>query len=218
MGVGKERKTKRSMATGGLLFKLPLSLPPVVTKAYHYPKFRVDLDLNKNGVECSVLHDGKVVRINVHCGATFATKLDAAREVKSRLIGIVGEAAVIAAEQLVAARAVAVHPPSSAAASSSSAAPQFAVLGETQRLKSVLRAAELRAASAEKVSREADRIVSESEAACMLAYASVEEAKAALARHGKRQRVEEEAQQGQVMQVYSLIHSLPHSCTPLNAT
>lgn len=167
-----------------------------------------------------MLHDGKVVRINVHCGATFATKLDAAREVKSRLIGIVGEAAVIAAEQLVAARAVAVHPPSSAAASSSSAAPQsaFAVLGETQRLKSVLRAAELRAASAEKVSREADRIVSESEAACMLAYASVEEAKAALARHGKRQRVEEEAQQGQVMQVYSLIHSLPHSCTPLNAT
>ena len=126
---------------------------------------------------------------------------------------------MIAAEQLEATRAVAVHLPPSAAASSSSAAPHsaFAVLGETQRLKNVLRAAELRATSAEKVAtvaaREADRLIKESEAACVVAYAAVEEAKAALAMvmHGKRQRVEEEVQQGQEQVYHPSFLGPPHS-------
>jgi len=180
-----------------------------------YPaKGRVDAKLNNNGVRCDVLRvAGEFVErttINVHCGEAFATQLDAAREVRRRVVGMVGEAAYLAAEQL------ARPPPSSAAAASTSAAAPsaFAVLGEAQRLKSELRAAEQRAASAERsataVVREADRLVKESKAACTIAYTSVEEAKAALAialaMHGKKQRVEEEPQQGheQVYQPSSL--------------
>ena len=137
---------------------------------------------------------GEREKIRVACAADKPTQADAARAAKRRVTEILGEAAVEAAERLVAERR--------AAAGSSSAGVERtvnAVLGATQRLKAVLRAAERRAETAEtaaaraaaEAAETAAAILREPEAARRQAWLEVEAAQAALDTHTKRQRVDQ---------------------------
>jgi hypothetical protein len=130
----------------------------------------------------------------VACASDKPTKLDAARVARAHVVEVLGAAAVERAEQIVREQRAA------ARAASSSSVPRNvnAVLGETQRLAAVLRAAESRAEKAEtaaehaaaEAAEAAAAILREPEAVRKQAWQEVEAACAAADAHAKRQRVE----------------------------
>ena len=115
--------------------------------------------------------------------ATKPTKLDAAHDAKRKLAAIVGDDVIATAERLVAENLIANGAATSecGAATSSTAPSAFEVLGQTQRLQSELRAAELRLSSELQLVRTAERSHD-------AARQQVLEAREALERHTKRQR------------------------------
>ena len=130
-------------------------------------------------------------KIRVACAADKPTQADAARAAKRRVAAILGEAAVETAERLVTERRAAAGP-------SGVERTVNAVLGETQRLQALLRAAQTRATKAEVAAERAETeaaeaaaaILREPEAARKQAWLELEAAHAALDAHAKRQRVE----------------------------
>jgi hypothetical protein len=131
-------------------------------------------------------------QIRVPCAADKPTQADAARVAKRRVAAILGEAAVETAERLVTERHT---------AGPSVERNVNAVLGETQRLRAVLRGAETRADAAERAATRAEAEAAEAVAAILrapeearkAAWLEVEAAQASLDAHTKRQRVEQEA-------------------------
>ena len=130
--------------------------------------------------------------IRVPCSGDKPTQADAAREAKRRVAAVLGDAAVEAAERLVTERRAA------AGTSASVERNVNAVLGKTQRLQALLRAAQTRATKAEVAAERAETeaaeaaaaILREPEAARKQAWLELEAAHAALDAHAKRQRVE----------------------------
>jgi hypothetical protein len=135
------------------------------------------------------------VPIRVPCAGDKPTQAHAARVAQRRVAAILGDAAVEAAELLVTERRAAAGPSAGVARNVN------AVLGETQRLRALLRAAETRADAAEQAARRAEAEAAEAAAAIIrapeearkAAWLELEAAQAAVDAHAKKQRVESEA-------------------------
>ena len=133
---------------------------------------------------------GSKARRRIPCSGDRPNKLACALEAKRRVRVELGDAVVDAAEQRMKERRA-------AEASSSTELPKnaFTMLGATQQLQAALRAAEVRAVSAEQAATRAEEqaslayaeAVREPLAAREAAWLAHEEAKQALARHRKQQ-------------------------------
>ena len=143
--------------------------------------------------------DAKKKPIRVPCSKDRATKLEAALHAKTKVAEIVGIDEIKQAERLVMER-------QAAAGGSTAPSTAFDVLALTQKLRAVVKSAEVRATAAEQTARQvAERAAAEAaasmcepEAVRQAAWQELEAARAALDAHHlqqqpKRQRVEGEA-------------------------
>jgi len=146
------------------------------------PSAYTGTDLNRMNINLYVhrpdFNNGQRKQVITKCSRDVPNKLTAARLAKQKLGAMLGEDAVRAAEEQVAAASAS----ASTEAASTSQRSVGAVLGMTQQLQGELRAAELRAA------REL-QLVRAAEAAHNEAQEQVAAARAALESHQKRQRI-----------------------------
>jgi flagellar biosynthesis GTPase FlhF len=152
-------------------------------------------DQNKIGVKCKAPESAEAGAaknwINVHCSAEFSEQLNCAREVRRRVRDILGEAAILAAEEIVVQNTSGAGPSSSPPTAPPSA-PRTALgaVMQTQQLEAALRTAQ----------RRLDTLEHEYKTAHAAATCEVSEATAALEEHQaslrtKRQRTADAEQQ-----------------------
>ena len=151
-------------------------------------------DNNKIGVMCKAPQTAELgaakIKINVHIGNMYSDQLACALEIKRRVQEILGDAAILAAEEKALQNLDAAGTSSSAAAASTLPVHGFSVAMKTQQLEGAERAAQ----------RRLDALEREHAAVLTLARQELSAATAALKEHQaglrtKRQRTEDAAQQ-----------------------